>query len=158
MWRLAADVGLDVNSQYAYVVWGLHHRGTTIVAERRDELVGFVLGYVIPGTRDLFLWQVGVAREARATGLAGLMIDTLCCRVRPDAIEATVTPRNVASAALFRSFARRHGAPLSTARCLDASAFATEHEPEDLYRVELRDRQRRGTPIPQPGEDDLGAL
>ena len=112
---------------------------TTLVAERDGAMVGFVLGYLVPTTaRDLFIWQVGVHHVARGGGIAGLMLDTLCNAVRPGALEATVTASNVASDALFRSFARRHRCTVEVSPCFGARHLPTGHEPEDLYRIDLR--------------------
>ena len=159
MWRLASSIGLDVNAPYAYLLWGRHHHRTTIVAERGGALVGFVLGYVVPTTaRDLFIWQVGVDDDVRAQGLAGLMLDTLCASIEPLCIEATVSPSNVASAALFRSLARRHSADLTISPCFIADQFPVEHDAEDLYRITLRTGTERWSRPPSRGESLLGAV
>lgn len=159
MWALAAEVGLDVNSPYAYALWGHHHRRSTLVAEQDREVVGFTLGYLVPdAAEDLFVWQIGVHPARRSAGIAGLMLDTLTERLRPAAVEATVTPSNRASDVLFRSFARRHSATVTTHPCFDSSHFPGAHEPEHLYRIDLRPSSGRTHGPTTRGETFLGAV
>lgn len=159
MWQLASRTGLDLNSPYAYAIWGLHHHRSTLVAEQDDEVVGFTLGYLIPGrTRTLFIWQIAVDPAHRSGGLASRMLDTLCGTVRPAALEATVTTSNRSSDALFRSFARRHGAPVEVSPCFSAEHFPGDHEAEHLYQIDLR---AAGTELDRAttrGESFLGTV
>ncbi|MFF5970146.1 diaminobutyrate acetyltransferase [Streptomyces sp. NPDC012769] len=148
LWRLARGSGeLDVNSPYSYLLWCRDFAGTTAVA--RDDsgrAVGFVTGYLrpeAPGT--LFVWQVAVDGSYRGTGVAGRLLDALSARVAaehgPIRLEATVTPGNVASDRLFRSYARRHGATVTQEVLFPSAAFPDTpdadggHEPEVLYRI-----------------------
>jgi hypothetical protein len=48
LWELAAEVGLDLNSPYAYVLWGEYFAGTSLVATDADGAVGFVTGFHPP--------------------------------------------------------------------------------------------------------------
>lgn len=145
MHRLVADTGvLDVNSTYTYLLMATDFADTTIVADRDGELCGLITGYHPPARPEvLFVWQVAVAEAARGTGLAGVMLDTLVERVRRDrhghpvTVEATVSPGNTASRALFGGFARRHGVllveqPHFTAAQLDVDGI---HEDEPLLRI-----------------------
>ena len=52
LWRLAGAVGLDLNSPYAYVLWGEHFAATSIVAARGGSIVGFVTGFRPPELPD----------------------------------------------------------------------------------------------------------
>ena len=149
LWALARDVGLDRNSPYAYVMWADHFAGTSVVA-RRDggagdgvdgPVVGFVLGFAVPERPDAtFVWQVGVADGARGGGVAGRMLDALLARTGARWLEATVTPGNAASAALFAGTARRHGVGLAVADAYPASLFPIVHEPEARFRLGPFDR------------------
>ncbi|MEV4256565.1 diaminobutyrate acetyltransferase [Spirillospora sp. NPDC049652] len=139
LWRMARESEvLDVNSPYSYTLWCRDFAATSIVAREGDRPRGFVTGYVrpdAPGT--LFVWQVAVDPERRGLGLARRMLDGLAERLTPrgvHAMEATVTASNTASAALFSSFARDHGAelvriPLFGPELLDG------HEAEALFRI-----------------------
>ena len=145
MRELAEATGsLDVNSTYAYLLWATDFADTSIVAVTDDELCGFVTGYHPPTRPEvLFVWQVAVAPHAQGRGLAGSMLDNLVERVRADRrghpviVEATVTPGNQRSRALFGGFAARHGVPLTehphfTADLLDADG---DHEDEPIFRI-----------------------
>lgn len=135
---------LDPNSTYAYLLMATDFAATSIVAECDGEVRGFVTGYTPPERPDvLFVWQVGVAPSTQGTGLGGAMLDALVHRVRserhgdPLLLEATVSPSNTSSRALFGAFARRHGVPLTEhpwfgAELLDADL---SHEDEPILRI-----------------------
>jgi diaminobutyrate acetyltransferase len=132
---VVAGGGLDVNSPYAYVLGVRFFASTSVIAEGPDGATGFVLGLTPPqdpGT--LFVWQVGVAPQARGQGLGLRMLQWLVDEVRPRQLEATVTPSNVASQRLFRALARAYDAPLEVARWA-ASTELDGAEPEDLHRI-----------------------
>ena len=144
LWRLARDAGLDVNSPYAYALWCRDFAATTVTA--RDEegrLRGFVTGYVRPDAADTyFLWQVAVDAEFRGRRLARRMLAHIGDRIVARGLthlEATVTPDNTASRALFASFARDHGAEPEWTPLFEREHFPCEdsgaHEPEDLVRI-----------------------
>jgi len=131
---------LDVNSLYCYLLLCSHFASTCVVAEVRGEVVGFTTGYLLPDRPDvLFVWQVGVHESARGQGLAASMLDYLiardcCAGVR--FLEATVTPTNEPSKALFRSFARRFGTACTERPCFNEGVFGEEnHEVENLVSI-----------------------
>lgn len=138
LWRLARDSGaLDLNSPYAYLLWCDQFARTSIVADVGGEPAGFVTGFLCPERNDvLFVWQVAVASEHRGLGLAGRMLDALALRLRPRALEATVTPSNTASRRLFLGFARRHGCACREEAYLEPQHFPDRgHESEVLYHI-----------------------
>lgn len=145
MRHLIADTAvLDVNSTYAYLLMATDFADTSIVASRDGDLCGAITGYHPPTNPEvLFVWQVAVARRVRGTGLAATMLDELVRRVRTDrhghpvTVEATVSPSNAASRALFGAFARRHGVPLSEhARFRAAHLDADQsHDDEPVLRI-----------------------
>ena len=118
VWRLVEKTpDLDSNSPYAYLLLCSHFGSTGLVARAGGELAGFVLGYARPDDASTaFVWQVAVAEAARGRGLARRLLDDWFARcVRRSGVrflEATVTPSNQASRALFTSFARKRGASL----------------------------------------------
>ncbi len=134
---IAAGTGvLDVNSRYAYALWGRDFAATSIVARLEGRPVGFVTGYRRPADPDvLFVWQVAVDASARGHGVAGRMLDDLTARVRPAHVETTITAGNAASIALFTAFARRHGAAVARTGLFGAVELGTDHEPEILHRI-----------------------
>ncbi|UOE22190.1 diaminobutyrate acetyltransferase [Thermobifida halotolerans] len=144
LWQLARGSGLDVNSPYAYVLWCRDFAATSLVA--RDDtgaLRGFVTGYVRPEAPDTyFLWQVAVDSAFRGRRLARRMLDRIGSRLVERGVhylEATVTPDNTASRALFASFARDRSAPLSWTPLFERAHFPSDvpepHDPEDLVRI-----------------------
>lgn len=144
LWRLAADAGLDVNSPYAYVLWCRDFARTSVVArDRNGALAGFVTGYVRPDSPETyFLWQVAVGEAFRGRRLARRMLDCIGDRITDRGLthlEATVTPDNTASRALFASFARDRGAGLEWSPLFRGEHFpqdgANEHDAEDLVRI-----------------------
>lgn len=138
LWDLARRVGLDENSPYAYVLWSHCFASTSVVADVDGELRGFVTGFRVPDRTDtLFVWQVGVVPEARGAGLAADMLVELTARCPwLRYLEATVTPSNAASAALFRSFGARHDAPVEESVLFGRDLFpGGDHEAEVLVRI-----------------------
>lgn len=139
MWELVRDSGaLDLNSSYAYLMLARNFTDTSVVAVDDDEVVGFVAGYRVPDDPSaLFVWQVGVAEEARGRGVATRMLDWLV--ETGDGlthIEATVGPDNTASQNLFTSVARSHDAQVEVTEWLDRDDFPEDgHDPEHLFRI-----------------------
>ncbi len=135
--ELAATTGvLDVNSRYAYALWGRDFAATSVVARLDDRPVGFVTGYRRPADPDtLFVWQVAVDASARGHGIAAAMLDDLAARVGCTHVETTITAANTASIALFTAFAGRHGAAVDRAELFGHAELGAEHEPEFLYRI-----------------------
>lgn len=142
---LVAETGvLDVNSTYAYLLMATDFADTSIVAMRDGDLLGLITGYHPPTRPEvLFVWQVAVARPARGTGLAGTMLDALARRVRtvrrghPVTVEATVSPGNAPSRAMFGAFAQRHGVPLTEHPCFRAAHLDVDqvHDDEPILRI-----------------------
>lgn len=149
VWQLIADCPpLDRNSAYCNLLQCTDFADTCIVAERGDDVVGWISGYRPPAERDtLFVWQVAVHEDARGCGLAGRMLEGLL--ERPDCdgvakIKTTITPDNDGSFALFRSFAKRAGA------AFDETAGFDKHEHFDG----MHDSERLITIGPIPGRDE----
>jgi L-2,4-diaminobutyric acid acetyltransferase len=137
-WRLAEATGvLDVNSRYAYLLWCRDFAATSVVARRDEEVVGFVTGFRRPEEPStLVVWQVGVDAAVRGRGVAAAMLDALFDRVPGvDHLEATVTPDNTASVALFSRFAQRRGAPVRHRELFGAELLGDDHAPEILFRI-----------------------
>lgn len=141
IWQLVREAGaLDANSVYAYLLLCTDFSETSIVAESFGQVVGFVLGYRPPRRRDtLFVWQVAVAPERRAEGVAAGMLDALlarCARTDVRFLEATVTPSNGPSRALFEGLARRNAAPCREGVAFESDLFpGGSHEPELMLRI-----------------------
>jgi L-2,4-diaminobutyric acid acetyltransferase len=131
---------LDVNSPYAYLLLTSHFADTSVVAERAGDVVGFVAAYRPPSRpQSLFVWQVAVDAAARGHGLGTRLLDgALATEAAAECryLEATVTPSNVSSWALFRGVARRHGVPCREETGFVAALFPDGgHEDEILVRI-----------------------
>jgi L-2,4-diaminobutyric acid acetyltransferase len=146
IWRLVRETGvLDENSVYAYLLLCRDFSRTSLVAECRSQLAGFVTAYRLPQRPQvLFVWQIGVSQFARRQGLALKMLSELVARNRAAAVarseadmsaikfvEATVAPSNSASRRLFDAFAAKLGAPL---KMLDG--FSEAHFPPGGHEAE----------------------
>lgn len=155
--RLACLAGLDANSPYAYLMWCRDFAATTVVARAAptagqqgdaSTLVGFVTGYVRPHQPDTyFLWQVAVDPSHQGRGLARHMLAAVGARCVRDGVrylEATVTPDNAASRALFAAFARTHGVTEEWSPLFERAHFPHPqavadhdqgHDREELVRI-----------------------
>lgn len=140
LWRLVKEAGtLELNSPYTYVLMATHFADTCLVAEDDGEPLGMVIGYRPPtGPEAVFVWQVGVSPAARGRGLGRRLLAELMVRTAPRGVthlEASVTPGNEASRALFRSVARQLDADCRVEPFMGAELFPGEHEPEELFRI-----------------------
>ena len=130
---------LDPNSTYCYLLLATHFAATCAVAVRGGRIVGFVSGYLLPREPStLFIWQVAVDPAVRGQGVAlrllAAILDRPACRAVRH-LEATVTPSNAASWALFRALARDRQARIERRRHISSADLGGTHEPEDLVRI-----------------------
>lgn len=142
MWHLARrSPGLDLNSPYTYLILCRHFSRTCLVAQAPEGLAGFVTGYLLPDRSDtLFVWQIAVASTHRRTGLGRRMVDSLLTGLVPLGIrhlQATVTPGNRASLALFSSVARDLGVECRESPLFPAEMFPAEDNPSSPHEPEL---------------------
>lgn len=140
VWQLVGGSGvLDLNSPYAYLLLCSDFSETSVVAEAAAGIVGFVGAYRPPPRPDsVFVWQIVTAPELQGSGLGASLLEALlgrqaCRDVR--FLEATVTPSNEPSRALFAGFARRRGLPLVELTVFGAELFPSEHEEEVRVRI-----------------------
>ncbi|MDA8204668.1 MAG: diaminobutyrate acetyltransferase [Thermaerobacter sp.] len=141
IWELIRDAGtLDLNSPYTYLMLSEFFHDTCIVAESEGQLAGFVAGFRLPTRQTtLFIWQVAVHPNFRRQRLGTIMIQSLLEResLRDiEFLEATVTPENRASDALFHAIADQHDAGCHIRPCFSAEVFpGSAHRPELLYHI-----------------------
>jgi L-2,4-diaminobutyric acid acetyltransferase len=141
LWKLVGEVGvLDHNSTYAYLMVCRDFADTCIVAETDGRLQGFVTAYRPPTRPEtIFVWQIGVAPEARGRRLAVRILDQLLLSPACDEVsflETNVTPSNQSSRKMFHEFARRLEASVAESGGFDSSLFPDpSHEPERLLRI-----------------------
>lgn len=140
VWRLLARTGgLERNTCYAYVLLFSDFAETCLVAEQDGELLGFVLAYRPPGRLgELFVWQIGVAPEARGRGLGTRMLESVLERPACRGVQyltATVSPDNEASRRTFAAVARSRGVAISTLPRFGSALFAESHLDENQVRI-----------------------
>lgn len=142
--QLAVDSqGLDVNSEYAYLLPGMHHADTSVMAEVDGSPAGFITGYPIPNQpgspeERLFIWQVAVHPSFRRQGLARAMLKSLLARpanAHVRFIETTITPSNKASNQLFEWLTRELDTGMEPISTLAPHLFPSSHEAETLFRI-----------------------
>ncbi len=139
MWELVNQSTLDQNSAYKYIMMCEYFAETCVVAKEADKLVGFVTAFIPPERSDVvFIWQVGVDSSQRGKGVASKLLNELfkrdaCKEVR--FVEATVTPSNKASQALFKKLARQYNT-----KCEVSEFFKQELFPNDSHEEELNFR------------------
>ena len=137
---IALSPPLDVNSGYCNLLQCTDFRDTCILAERGSALLGWISAYRPPSSPEqIFIWQVAVDPAARGQNLARNMLDALIARpavATATALTTTITEDNEASWALFRAFARRHGATLTRSPRFDRQThFAGAHDTEWEARI-----------------------
>ena len=155
---------LDNNSVYCSLLQCHHFAHTSVAVKRRDELVGFISGYLVPGKTDtLFIWQVAVSQTARGNGLASQMIDHILSRENCQAvrfIETTITEDNKASWALFQRVADNYASPLSREILFDQNKhFIGHHDSEFLVKIGPLNKRtlslsRQGETLPTKATED----
>jgi L-2,4-diaminobutyric acid acetyltransferase len=140
MWELVNESTLDQNSAYKYIMMCEFFAETCVVAKEDDQVVGFVTAFIPPERQDVvFVWQIGVHSSQRGKGLASKLLDELvqrdgCQEVKY--VEATVTPSNSASQALFRRLARSYDTECKVSECFSEDLFPEAgHEEELTFRV-----------------------
>lgn len=140
LWELAeTSRTLDSNSRYAYLMVCRNFRGTSVVADRDGDVLGFVAAYRLPSApKSLFVWQVTVHPDLQGQGVGGRMLDELLTRegcIGVTELQATVTPSNQSSYGLFRGFAKRHDAECVEEPCFPAELLGDSHEEERLLKI-----------------------
>lgn len=140
MWEIARDSGvLDLNSSYAYVLWGAEFADSSVVVESEGRVVGFVTGFLRQSEPDtIFVWQVGVDADQRGKGLAARMLHAIMDRLTDRGVvrlRTTISPDNEASQRTFGSVARDRGMTFGRENYLAAELLGEGHEPEDLYTI-----------------------
>jgi len=131
---------MDLNSAYSYIMLGHFFSDTCVIAEDKDEIIGFVSAFRLPQDPDtIFVWQVAVHDGYRGEGIGRKLLKELlkresCKNVRY--LEATVSPTNIASQSLFKGLSRYLGCPCEISDCFPEELFPESgHEAEQTYRV-----------------------
>ncbi|MCB0541628.1 MAG: diaminobutyrate acetyltransferase, partial [Bacteroidetes bacterium] len=127
---------LDLNSEYLYLLQTTHFQESCCVAVYKDEIVGFVSGYMIPQKNEqLFIWQVAVAKALRGQNLAMRMIMYIVDKLNVNYIISTVSPSNHSSIRVFQKIAQSLNAKLTNEVLFEISDFNDAHEEEVQYTI-----------------------
>jgi L-2,4-diaminobutyric acid acetyltransferase len=127
---------LDLNSQYLYLLQTTHFQESCCVAVCEDEIVGFVSGYMIPNeNKQLFIWQVAVAKALRGQNLAMHMIMHIVEKLNAQYIVSTVSPSNHSSIRVFQKIAQNLSAKLTHKVLFEVNDFNDAHEEEVQYTI-----------------------
>ena len=132
-----ASGGLDVNSEYAYLLLGAHFAQNCAVVEVDDKIVGFVSAYITE-QNTLFVWQIAVDKKYQKQGLALKMLKDILSRDSQKQIkylQATITPNNTASRRLFKSLACDLKASFVEQTMFPKDYFNEPHEEEVLFQI-----------------------
>lgn len=141
VWALIKNSGvLDLNSPYSYIMWCEFFADTSIVIEHKDNIVGFVSGFIQPSAANtLFIWQIGVDESERGKGLGTRMLLQLLERPSCEHIqflEATISPSNIPSQHLFQGLAEKLHTQCEVSECFSRDDFPGDgHEDELIYRI-----------------------
>lgn len=140
MWELVNKSTLDTNSPYKYIMMCEYFAETCVVAKENERLVGFVTAFIPPEHQDvIFVWQIGVDSSQRGKGLASKLLQELISRdicSNVNYVEATVTPSNKASQALFQKLARAYNTQCEVSECFSEDLFpGDDHEAELTFRI-----------------------
>lgn len=156
-WKLVRDSGgLDLNSEYSYLMLCDLFRDTCRIAECEGKLVGFVSAFRKPGdSRTLFVWQIAVDPGLRGYGIGKkLLLELLGDNAHAEIrfLEATIGPRNIPSRRLFLGLSQSLGAECSIASQYGSELFAgpESHEDELLFRIGPIGREGTITVTDQP--------
>lgn len=149
MWEIARDTGvLDLNTEYAYALWGAEFADSSIVVEDDGRIVGFVTGFIRPSEPDsLFVWQVGVDADQRGKGYAKRMLHALMNRLADHGVvrlRTTVTATNEASQRTFAALARERDLDLGVEEYMSGEHLGEGFVDENLYTVGSEPEQTTG--------------
>jgi diaminobutyrate acetyltransferase len=133
---------LTVHTLYTY--WSIcrYAADTCLVAERDGAMVGMVTGFVCAARPiTLFIWQLGVARDWRGSGLADRLLDRIVEAGRKagaERLEVTIEQGNRASRKAFERLAGRMGSRLVDMGVAGVPERITSAEnPEILCRISI---------------------
>lgn len=141
MWNLVRESKvLDLNSPYSYLMMSKFFSNTSLVARSNEKLAGFVTAFHLPQKQDtLFVWQIGVEKSFQGKGLGTQLLRQLLHQnISQDIcyLEATISPSNLASQALFRGIAKQLKTTCEVAECFGEELFPGDsHEKELLFRI-----------------------
>ncbi|MEC5425231.1 diaminobutyrate acetyltransferase [Virgibacillus sp. C22-A2] len=141
VWELIKHTGvLDLNSSYSYLMWCEIFSETSIVAEKDEEIIGFISGFIHPDNPDtLFIWQVAVNESERGKGLGTRMLFQLLNRTAckdVHYVEATVSPSNTPSQLLFKGLSKKLDTECEIDDYFSSDDFPSEgHEDELLFKI-----------------------
>ncbi|SDC19742.1 diaminobutyrate acetyltransferase [Pelagirhabdus alkalitolerans] len=140
MWQLASHTTLDDNSAYKYIMMCQYFKETCVVAKDNQNVLGFITGFIPPeNPNTVFVWQISVDPNHSGKGIASKLLKQLVSQVKSKGVnyvEATITPSNKASQALFKKLATSFDTDYQVESFLTQDLFPDETFEEELkYRI-----------------------
>lgn len=127
---------LEINSVYSYLLVCSHFDQTSAVCEFKDDIIGFVSGYLHPYRNDtLFIWQIAVRDHMRGRGIAREMLLNILKRKKladVNYIETTVTTDNDPSRSLFNNLANQLDTQVKEESYFTQEVFQESRHPEEF--------------------------
>lgn len=134
---------LDINSPYCYALIGRDFFDSSIVYEEEGRIKGVVIGYLRPRAPErLFVWQVAIEAKSRGKGIAKRAIEAILKNLERkghciQAIEATYTPSNLASKALFHALGREWKVVWIEENFLEGALLSAQEAHEEEWLITL---------------------
>lgn len=130
---------LDVNSEYLYLLQCTHFKESCCVATVKDEVVGFISGYILPqDPKSLFIWQVVVDEKMRGQNVANKILKAILSfdnMKEINYIHTTVSPSNKPSQRVFEKLAESFNTTFKNSTMFAKEDFIHGHEDEVLYEI-----------------------
>ena len=131
---------LDFHTLYTYWVLAYHFQEFCFVAEKKNELIGYISG-LVSNRKDntAFIWQIGVTPEYRGTGLSQKLLYHFFDSVQKNHIkyvQVSIDPKNIASLKCFRKFVQATNRTMRKIDELHLKDVFEEFETyEDIYEI-----------------------
>ena len=141
IYELVKRVGtLDLNSEYNYFLLCdiFQDQCAVVKDEQSGDVHGFVSSIKRPDRPNvLFFWQIAVSNQIQGMGYAKKLLDFVIRsqESRIDFVETTISDDNLASKALFKSFARMYRSEMVKEVYIEENQFLNGHEAEYLYKI-----------------------
>lgn len=134
--------GLDIYALESYERMCTDFAATSMVATTGGKIVGFITGFLMPGTpeSELFIWQIGVDTDGQGKGIGGNMLIELAKRSKATGFVTTIEENNMASQRVFQKLADQMGIGFRLTRdkietnMLSNPEDAHPHQPEHVFR------------------------
>ncbi|AQU81280.1 MULTISPECIES: diaminobutyrate acetyltransferase [unclassified Halomonas] len=130
---------LDSYPEYFYLLWCRDFKNTSLVAKKRENIAGFIIGYLRPDDpQTLLLWQQAMSKETINKGIGIKLLYNLtkqCSLKGTRFIEATIDPSNKGAEKTLKGISKLFNTKISKKDIFDENLFSTNHHKEVLVRI-----------------------